>query len=88
MESSPATYQQTIVQPVTSSHSHPGLRSAACPTPVVVLPRQRPWFAERAFSYADLAAWNTLSVDVRCTTGLMGSAPVEWHGMLMGNSEF
>ena len=58
-------YLQTIVQPVTSSH--PGLRSASCPLPKFVTPRQRTKFGERAFSYAGPAAWNSLPSDIRCT---------------------
>ena len=59
-------YLRTTVQPVTSSH--PGLRSAACPAPKFVTPRLRTKFGERAFSYTGPAVWNSLPIDIRCTT--------------------
>jgi len=59
-------YLETVVKPATSSH--PGLRSAAYPAPKFVTPRLRTKFGERAFSYAGPAAWNSLPVDIRCTT--------------------
>ena len=59
-------YLQTIVQPVTSSH--PGLRSAACPVPKFVTLRLCTKFGEHAFSYAGPATWNSLPIDIRCTT--------------------